>query len=109
MENCNLLSKNLKSYQNFRELSLYEFSQELNIPKSTLRSILKEGNTTLETMIQISKALDISIDMLVLDKDMPDKLFIMKNIEKANNWLSTLSDDKKHEIASLISKIWEVI
>ena len=109
MENCNLLSQNLKAYQNFRELSLYEFSRELDIPKSTLRSILKEGNATLDTAIQISKSLGISMDMLVLDKTMPDKLFILKNIEKANNRLSELPVEKKHEIASLMSKIWEVI
>ena len=57
MEKCNNLSKNLKAYQNIRSLSLMEFSKELDIPMSTLKAILKDGNTTLATAIRGSLTL----------------------------------------------------
>jgi len=109
MDNSNLLSQNLKTYKKLKGLSLCEFSRELDVPKSTLATVLKEGNTTLITAMQISKATGISLDMLVLDQYMPEKLFILDQLNTAGNWLSTFPPEKRNEIAALISDIWEVI
>ena len=109
MDTCNLLSQNLKAYQKFMNLSLYEFSRELNIPKSTLATVLKEGNATLVTAIQLSKSTGISLDKLVFDRYMPEELFILKDIETAINWMAAFPPEKRNEIARLISEIWEVI
>lgn len=61
----NLLSENLKAYQMARSKSLLEFSEELGIPKSTIQSIISDGNTTLDTLIRLANALDVSLDELV--------------------------------------------
>ena len=109
MEKCNNLSKNLKAYQNIRNLSLMEFSKELDIPMSTLKAILKDGNTTLATAIRISNSLDIGLDMLIYDKHFPEKLFILHYIDNCNNWYSSFPDEKKDQISGLLEEFWEVI
>ena len=105
----NALSANLKSYQNLRNLTLSEFAAELDIPKTTLHDILNNGNATLATAIHISHALDITLDKLIHDETMPNKLFILKQIEITASWLSTFPPDKRRQIASLLSQIWRVI
>ena len=65
MEYSNKLSENLKAYQKKRGCSLTEFSRELDISKSTLQSVMKCGNTTLDTLLRLEKALNTSLDDLV--------------------------------------------
>lgn len=105
----NYLSQNLKAYQKLRNLSLVEFSKELDVPQSTLNAILKEGNTTLETIIRISRNLNCSLDMLVYDRKMPDKLFILYHMEQSGAWYSGLSAETKAAIAHQVAKLWEVM
>ena len=76
MEKSNFLSENLKAYQMAHSKSLLEFSEELGIPKSTIQSIISDGNTTLDTLIRMAKALDASLDELVFG-DLPAKQNIM--------------------------------
>jgi transcriptional regulator with XRE-family HTH domain len=72
MEKSNFLSENLKAYQMAHSKSLLEFSEELGISKSTIQSIISDGNTTLDTLIRMAKALDASLDELVFG-DLPAK------------------------------------
>lgn len=109
MEKKNLLSENLKSYQKLQKLSLMEFSKELDVPKSTLRAILRDGNTTLDTAIRISEHMGIGLDELVYGSRFSDKQLIIKYIEQSGRWLAALPDQKREEIAALILKLWAII
>lgn len=109
MKQKNLLSKNLRTYQKMRKLTLTEFSQELDLPKSTLRAVLKEGNTTLDTAIRISEGMNTGLDLLVCDEQFSDKLFVMNHMEKSGAWFSSFPEEKKSEIAALLAKVWEVM
>ncbi len=109
MEEYNHLARNLRSYKTTKDLTMKELSNELDIPEATLRNVIKEGNTTLDTVIRISKGLGISLDMLVSDADLPNKLIVLKQIKRAGCWLSELPPEKSDKIASLIAEIWEVI
>lgn len=109
MEKKNLLSENLKAYQKSQKLSLLEFSKELDIPKSTLRAVLQDGNTTLDTTLRISEHMSMGLDSLVHDRQFSDKQFIMKHIEQADGWIATFPDQKKAEIAALLAELWTVI
>lgn len=59
------LAESLKNMRAARNLSLAEFSRELDIPKSTLQSIMEDGQTSLHTAIHISEKLGIPLDMLI--------------------------------------------
>ncbi len=67
MERKNNLSNKLKSIQTEMRKSQTEFAQELGIPQSTLQNIMKEGNTTVDTLVRISTATGFSLDELVFD------------------------------------------
>lgn len=109
MKEYNHLAQNLKNYRAVKNLTMKEMSNELDIPEATLRNVMKEGNATLDTAIRISKGLGISMDMLVSDADLPDKLIVLKQIQWAGSWLAKLPPEKSDKIASLIAEIWEVM
>ena len=109
MKDYNHLAQNLRKYKELRKLTMKELSEELDIPKATLRNIMKEGNTTLYTAMRVSRGLGISLDMLVSDKQFSDKLFIMDQMQKASYWLSQLSPPEKAQMAELMSEMWAVL
>ena len=66
MEPSNNLSKNLKAYQNALGMSQKEFAAHLNVPRSTIQSVMSNnGNTTVDTLIRLSVSLPFSLDDLV--------------------------------------------
>lgn len=109
MRTYNQLAQNLKAYQMSRGLTLVALSNELDMPLSTLKSVMKGGNTTLETVIHISKKLNCSLDMLIYDSTMPDNLFILHHMQRAGGWFSGLNDEAKEAIVRQILKVWEVM
>lgn len=109
MKEQNYMAKNLRSYKELRKLTMKEFADELGIPLSTLRTVLKEGNTTLHTAIQISRRLGISLDMLTSDHDFPDKLFFMDQMQRTASWFSSLPADKKDVFAKLVTDMWNMV
>lgn len=109
MKQMNLLSKNLRTYQKMKNLTLAEFSQELDLPKSTLCAVLKDGNTTLDTAIRISEGMKLPLDRLICDEQFSEKLFILEHIEQNAAWLNSISSEKRADIAALMAKVWEVM
>ena len=63
------LSDTLRTFRALRGESLAEFSSEVGIPKSTVQSIIKTGNASLDTLIRISDRLGVSLDILVFGSD----------------------------------------
>lgn len=109
MEKENFLSKNLKACQKSQGMSLMEFAEELGVPKSTLRAILKDGNTTLDTAIRIAVSMGMGLDRLVHDKQFSDKQFILNHLERAGAWFTSLPEDTRGKIAELVAEIWKLM
>ncbi len=109
MEKENFLSENLRACQQSRGMSLMEFAKELDIPKSTLRAILKDGNTTLETAIRIAVSMGMGLDSLVHDRQFSDKQFILKHLEQAGDWFVSLPEETRGKIAELVAEIWKLM
>lgn len=64
MEKTNHLSDNLRTYQYAQGKSLAELSMEFGIARSTVQSVMADGNTTLDTLIRIACAMHCSLDKL---------------------------------------------
>ena len=64
MEKTNHLSDNLRAYQYAQGKSLAELSMEFGIARSTVQSVMADGNTTLDTLIRIACAMHCSLDEL---------------------------------------------
>ena len=56
MEKRNRLAENLRLYQQMRDKTLAELSAELGVARSTVQSILTDGNTTVDTLVRIHTA-----------------------------------------------------
>lgn len=106
MEHNNYLAQNLKTYKSLQKKSLRTFAEQLGIPTSTLSNLLKDGNTTLDTAIRLSENLNISMDMLFKDDNLPHKLIVMHQINLAKRWLDDFPEDKQKEICRLFSDVW---
>lgn len=104
MDEYNHLAKNLRNYKANKGLTTKQLSNELGIPKATLRNVMKEGNTTLDTAIRISNGLGISLDMLVNDAGLPNKLIVLKQIQRTGSWLSELPQEKMIKSLRLLQK-----
>lgn len=55
MEKGHNLSESLRKLQKEASKSQAEFAKELGIPKSTFGTILRTGNTTVDTLLRISE------------------------------------------------------
>lgn len=75
-----------------------EFAEELGIPKSTLRAVMKDGNTTLDTAIRIAESMGTGLDSLVHDRQFSDKQFILRHMELAGAWFAFLPEEKRRKI-----------
>ena len=106
MEKKNNLSNNLKMYQRLRNKTMSEFSEELSIPRATLRSILSSGNTTLYTAIQIASALHVSLDELVFGDSGRETFSRIQGLLNQMSWYDTLPPEKQ---ASALYHITELL
>ncbi len=105
MAKINNLSNNLKSYQKDFGYTLSEFSNELDIPRSTLQAIMIDGNTTLATLIHIASVLNVSLDELVFGNTFPLNQTSICHILKSMSWYTNLSEDKQNSIIFHINEI----
>ena len=105
MERTNLLSINLKAYQRAKKKTLAEFSEELGIAKSTIQSVMMDGNTTMDTLIRVANALQVSLDELVFGelpvKRMNDVQCFLKEI----NCFVELSPEKQKRFRYLLDEL----
>ena len=109
MNETQRLAKNLKTYKDAKKLSNCEFAEELNMAESTIRNAMKDGNVTADTLIRISKGLNMSLDMLVYDETMPEKLTIIKILEKFTLLKENLSPAQMDRVANILQEAWEVL
>jgi len=101
--------QNLTALCNFRNQSLSEFSKELDIPISTLKYVMSEGNTTLDTAIHISEALNLPLDSLLSDTSITEKLGIVHWTLQTVEWYGQLSEAKQRETISLVEQIIQIV
>lgn len=101
--------ENLNALRTARHLSIEEFSKELGIPKSTLQSVLKEGETSLHTAIRISVATGIPLSALLEDPISPAELKALDGYLAFLGWFSGLEPERQRMVADAISVILEAL
>ena len=103
------MAENLKNMRKARRLSLAEFSKELDIPKSTLQSVLADGQTSLNTAIRISEKLHISLDTLIGGTLSTEQVWIMDGLLSGVEWFSRLPPEKQKEAGEFICALIQLI
>lgn len=109
MEHCQNFAANLNAIRRSRNVSLSEFSRELGIPKSTLQSILADGNTSLHTALYIAENLGVPLSSLtgeiIPNKSMDAILSLINCLE----WYNNLSGEKRNIVTFHVRAIVEVL
>lgn len=102
-------SANLKALQKQQHMSLCEFSQALDIPRSTLQGILKTGHTSLYTACRIAEASGIPLSVLT-DGELPkDRIDVLNELFVLLDWYTLLSSDAQRLAADAIIQLLELI
>lgn len=92
------LGENLRNMRSARGLSLAEFSRELDIPKTTLQSILDHGQTSLYTTLHISHKLGIPLDTLTNGVLSGQQFRRLDGFLESLKWFDRLTKKKQEEV-----------
>lgn len=98
MKRTNHLSENLRAYQKMKGCTQAEFSAELGVPTSTLQTMLYSGNTTLDTLLQLADAMDISLDELVLRRRSPEVDERIRQLMQEFAWYSEMTEERQKAV-----------
>ena len=103
------LSNSLRALCEARNLTLQEFAEEINIPRTTLQAIFAEGNTTLETLMRISEGTGLPPEMLLQDDATPRKISVARWLLHGIECYDALTDYQQQRLADYIDGIMEVV
>ncbi len=109
MEKKNQLASTLRTIQKESGKSQVEFSKELGIPRSTIQSMLSDGNATLDTLIRISNATQLSLDELVFGESASKSIDQLTSLLQKFDFYARLSPDKQSECHRLVVAILELL
>lgn len=98
MQRKNNLSKNLKTLQKVRHITQAEFARELDMPKSTLQTVMMDGNTSLDTLIHIANALNISLDELVFGERPSEREWLIGALFNCIGWFAGQSAERQKKL-----------
>ena len=94
----NYLSENLRAYQKMKGCTQAEFSAELGVPTSTLQTVLYSGNTTLDTLLHLAEALDVSLDELVCCRQNPQGYAWFRQMMQGFGWYVEMDEERQNAV-----------
>lgn len=86
-----------------------EFSEELDVPKSTLQDVLKDGSTSLHTAAHIAERLQIPLSTLTGEAIPAENLSPLASLLGSLEWFSALPGETQRVVASHILAILKIL
>lgn len=99
----------LREIRQEQRLSLTGFAEVLQVPKSTLQSILRCGQTSLDTACRISNTLEVPLSALVDDGYTQPGTESLTSLMRNLNWFICLPEWKQGLVIQMITQLLEVI
>lgn len=109
MDQCGHFAKSLEAIRKINNTNLAEFSEELDIPKSTLQDILKDGNTSLHTALHIAGRLNMPLSALTGEMVPTENLDVLSALLKCFEWYALLSAEDQRAVTPHIRAIMEFL
>ena len=109
MKRDNHLSDNLKAYQREQGKTLSEFSRDIGVAKSTLQSVMVDGNTTVDTLIRIANALGVTLDELVFGNIQRVEIDTVRKVLSEVEWYVQIPGDKQEKMVYHLSELMKLI
>ena len=103
------LSNSLKALCEARNITLQELAEEIDIPRTTLQSVIAEGNTTLETLGRISDGTGLPPEMLLHNDGASRKIGIARWVLQGIECYDALPELQQQKLADYIDGIMEVV
>ncbi len=107
MSKPDIFGANLRALKEERKLSLTEFSNALDIPRTTLQSVLETGQTTLDTACRISEALKIPLSVLTDERFPMENVPVLHGFLTIFGWYCGLPQEKKQHVANHLEWLLE--
>lgn len=109
MNDPNNFGANLKVLKEESQLSLSQFSEVLQLPKSTLQSVMEGGQTSLDTACRISNALGIPLSVLTNGSLSPKKATVLRGVLSGLQWYKELPLSEQEVFAHNFAQLLEVL
>ena len=109
MEKENIFAKNLNLIREMRGQTLTGFSTELGLRRSTLTSILKDGNTTLYTARQISERLGVPLDALLSGEMRRQDFNVIRWFMQGFSTFMALSGEQQEGVSLHVNEILKLL
>ncbi len=109
MNQCCDFAKNLEMIRKINHASIAEFSEELDVPKSTLQDILRDGNTSLHTALHIARQLNVPLSTLTGEVILRENLTALSALLQSFGWFDSLSGENQKVVADHIHAIMEIL
>lgn len=106
-EKNEIFAENLRNIRTARGLSLAEFAEKLDVPKSTLQAIMEDGQTTLNTAIRIADHLGVPLDTLINGKMSERQIRMLDGFMSQLEWYGKLPKDRQEEAIAHINALIE--
>lgn len=109
LDKTRIFAKNLNALRKSHGWSVGDMATHAGIPKSTMQTALTSGRTTLDTAMRIADGLGLSLDSLVSDDLLVQKISTTQYLLQAVEWFQALSDSEQEEVAQHVQRILELI
>lgn len=109
MEECRNFAKNLEAIRSLKNVTISEFSEELDLPKSTLQDVLRNGNASLHTALHIAGQLNVPLSALTGEAASSDNLDGLSALLNFFGWFSSLPDETRRQVGAHIRAILDAL
>lgn len=108
MNDPNNFSKNLMLMKQRSNLSWTKFSQLAQVPRSTMQSVMKDGQTTLDTACRISNSLGLPLSTLTEEPLSPEDADLLHRTFMLLDSYQGLSPEKQEQFQLAANILMEV-
>lgn len=109
LDKTRIFAKNLNALRKSHGWSVGDMAAHARIPKSTMQTALTSGRTTLDTAIRIADGLGLSLDSLISDGQLTQKISTTQYLLQAVEWLWALPGGEQEEVVQHVQRILELI
>jgi len=109
VEDCSNFAKNLEAIRILRRMNMAEFSEELDVPKSTLQGVSKDGNTSLHTAVHIAEQLKVPLSTLTDEAVSAENLSAIFPLLDCFEWFAAQPGETQRVVAFHILAILEAL
>ena len=96
---------NLQTLRKESGMSMTKFSEQLDMSRSTVQSVLDEGQTTLDTACRIANALRLPLCTMTGGTLSPERVDVLHGLLLMADWYHSLNAESQKNIRGAFSAI----